>query len=92
MLYPSGKLDRLPGKSLQNLEQNIDLTKVKLVRAEKLIDGLGGEKDRWTEMTHSLDSTYDNIVGDVLVSSGVVAYLAPFTPKYRQVSFHFLLL
>uniref|UniRef100_H2YSE4 AAA+ ATPase domain-containing protein n=1 Tax=Ciona savignyi TaxID=51511 RepID=H2YSE4_CIOSA len=66
------------------LEDNIELTKVKLIRAEKLISGLGGEKERWTEMTHSLHNTYHNIVGDVLLSSAVVAYLPPFTPLYRQ--------
>nr|XP_039250666.1 dynein heavy chain 3, axonemal-like [Styela clava] len=75
-------LEKLAEK--ESLENNIELTKVKLVRAEKLISGLGGEKTRWTEMTHSLESTYFNIVGDVLLSSGIVAYLAPFTPKYRQ--------
>lgn len=30
------------------LEDNIALTKVKIERAEKLISGLGGEKERWT--------------------------------------------
>ena len=33
---------------LQDLENNIQMTKVKIVRAEKLISGLGGEKERWT--------------------------------------------
>jgi len=62
------------------------MTKIKLIRAEKLINGLGGEKERWTNMTHTLNSTYHNIVGDVLLSSSVVAYLPPFTPLYRQAS------
>ena len=31
------------------LEAQIDLCSKKLVRAEKLIGGLGGEKDRWSE-------------------------------------------
>ncbi len=33
-----------------NLEDNIELTKVKIIRAEKLISGLGGEKERWTQV------------------------------------------
>jgi len=33
----------------------------------------------------TLSSTYDNIVGDVLLSASVVAYLGPFTLAYRQV-------
>ena len=32
----------------QKLEHNIDLCSKKLDRAEKLIGGLGGEKDRWS--------------------------------------------
>ena len=39
---------------LQNLEENIELTKVKIERAEKLISGLGGEKDRWTNVSRPL--------------------------------------
>ena len=35
---------------LQDLETNIKMTKVKIVRAEKLISGLGGEKERWTQV------------------------------------------
>jgi len=36
---------------LQSLEDNIALTKIKIERAEKLISGLGGEKDRWTKVS-----------------------------------------
>ena len=64
----------------------------KLDRAEKLIGGLGGEKDRWTEAARVLGEKYDRITGDVLLSSGVVAYLGPFTVDFRNVSSHFTLL
>ena len=70
----------------QELEEEIEETKLKLIRAEKLINGLGGEKVQWTELVQNLDETYDNIISDVLLSSSVVAYLAPFTPLYREVS------
>ena len=59
----------------------------KLVRAEKLIGGLGGEKMRWTEAAARLQTIYHNLSGDVLISSGVMAYLGPFTMAFRQVSF-----
>nr|XP_054750956.1 dynein axonemal heavy chain 3-like isoform X12 [Lytechinus pictus] len=68
----------------KDLEDNIELTKLKLIRAEKLIAGLGGEKDRWLQLTEELSETYINIVGDVLLSAGVVAYLGPFTLSFRQ--------
>jgi len=59
---------------------------IKISRAEKLISGLGGEKVRWTQNVKDLSETYDNIVGDVLLSAGVVAYLGPFEMAYRNVS------
>lgn len=70
----------------KDLENKIDLCSKKLDRAEKLIGGLGGEKDRWTEAAEILGQMYENITGDVLLSSGVVAYLGAFTVDYRQVS------
>ena len=62
----------------------------KLVRAEQLIGGLGGEKDRWSKSDHDLGVTYENLSGDVLISSGVVAYLGAFTSNYRQVKYDFV--
>ena len=38
----------------ENLEANIDLCTKKLDRAEKLIGGLGGEKDRWGQAAEEL--------------------------------------
>jgi dynein heavy chain len=58
---------------------------LKLERAERLIHGLGGEKARWTAQIGDLTHTYDNIVGDVLLSSAIIAYLGAFTFDYRQV-------
>ena len=55
----------------------------KLERAEKLMGGLGGEKVRWGEISVELGPKYLNLLGDVLVSSGVIAYLGPFTIPYR---------
>ena len=76
----------------KELEHNIMICEQKLDRAEKLIGGLGGEKDRWTEAARVLGEKYDRITGDVLLSSGVVAYLGPFTVDFRNVSSHFTLL
>ena len=84
-----------------SLEQNIDLCSKKLDRAEKLIGGLGGEKERWGEAARVLGERYTkqnptafncnvfrylNITGDVLLSAGVVAYLGAFTVDFRNVS------
>ncbi|XP_071807320.1 dynein axonemal heavy chain 12-like isoform X1 [Asterias amurensis] len=67
----------------EQLEQQVDLCAKKLVRAEKLIGGLGGEKDRWTTAAAQLQNIYDNLMGDVLISSGVIAYLGAFTSAFR---------
>ena len=55
----------------------------KLVRAKELIDGLGGEQTRWTEKGE-LSEEYTNLTGNVLVSSGLMAYLGPFTSEFRD--------
>ncbi|TPX32092.1 hypothetical protein SmJEL517_g04759 [Synchytrium microbalum] len=67
-----------------DLERQVDLCGKKLDRAEKLIGGLGGEKDRWSDAAKSLQTVYTNLTGDVLLSSGVIAYLGAFTSAYRQ--------
>jgi dynein heavy chain len=56
----------------------------KLERAEKLINGLGGEKDRWIQASNRLGIRYTNITGDVLIASGVVSYMGPFTAVFRD--------
>lgn len=55
----------------------------KLIRAEKLINGLGGEKDRWLTVAANLQDSYNTLPGDILISCGMIAYLGPFTTSYR---------
>ncbi len=56
-----------------------------LHRAEQLIGGLGGEKDRWGKAALDLGNQYNNLTGDILCAAGVVAYLGAFTSAFRQV-------
>ncbi|XP_025270954.1 dynein heavy chain 7, axonemal [Camponotus floridanus] len=56
----------------------------KLRRAEELIGGLGGEYTRWSETAKLLGERYHKLTGDILIGSGVVAYLGVFTMQYRQ--------
>ncbi|XP_025904004.1 dynein heavy chain 7, axonemal [Nothoprocta perdicaria] len=67
-----------------DLENQVDLCSKKLQRAEQLIGGLGGEKTRWSETALELGRQYINLTGDILISSGIVAYLGAFTSNYRQ--------
>ena len=41
---------------------------------------------RWGAAAKSLAIKYTNLTGDILVSSGTVAYLGAFTSAYRQVN------
>lgn len=45
----------------------------------QLIGGLGDEKVRWQEAVQMFDGQVINIIGDVMISSGVIAYLGAFT-------------
>ncbi|KAI8996174.1 dynein heavy chain and region D6 of dynein motor-domain-containing protein [Gaertneriomyces semiglobifer] len=68
----------------ERLEKEVKSCEEQLERAQTLLGGLGGEKQRWTEVVKSLDITLYNLPGDILLSAGVVAYLGPFTKLYRQ--------
>ena len=39
---------------------------------------------RWTEVAKKLGDDYTNLTGDVLLSSGFIAYLGAFTAHYRD--------
>ncbi|KAG1714033.1 Dynein heavy chain 3, axonemal [Nymphon striatum] len=70
----------------KDLEESINTCSEKLSRAEILINGLGGEKERWNSISKSLKTSYDNALGDVLISAAMVVYLGPFPTNYRQVT------
>ncbi|XP_018322727.1 dynein heavy chain 3, axonemal isoform X2 [Agrilus planipennis] len=70
-------------KNKKDLEDEILLCSQKLERAEKLIGGLGGEKTRWSETAAYLHNLLGKVIGDVLLSAGVVAYLGAFTVDFR---------
>ncbi|XP_054015460.1 dynein axonemal heavy chain 3-like [Hylaeus anthracinus] len=68
----------------KKLEDQIAYCMQKLERAEKLLGGLSGEKNRWSNTAVALGESLYNVIGDVLLSSGVVAYLGAFTIEYRN--------
>ncbi|XP_055373574.1 dynein axonemal heavy chain 3 [Condylostylus longicornis] len=67
----------------KGLEDEIDNCEKKLNRAEKLLGGLGGEKTRWSESANRLHKSLHNVVGDVLLAAGCIAYLGFFPTEYR---------
>ncbi|CAG9767321.1 unnamed protein product [Ceutorhynchus assimilis] len=71
-------------KKKKELEDQIYVCSQKLDRASKLIESLGGEKARWLETAEALELLLNNVIGDVLLSAGAIAYLGAFTVDYRR--------
>lgn len=66
------------------LESEVELCAQKLERAEKLIGGLGGERERWAVAAEELGTRFDLLTGDMLLSAGLITYLGAFTATYRD--------
>ena len=67
----------------QELKEQYEDTSSKLDRALKLVKGLAGEKVRYLEESERLGGKFANLLGDVVMASGQIAYLGPFTSGYR---------
>nr|XP_034195921.1 dynein heavy chain 7, axonemal-like isoform X1 [Osmia lignaria] len=69
--------------AFQTMSDKVTDCETKLKRAEDLIGGLGGEYTRWSRTAVVLGERYHRLTGDVVIASGVVAYLGPFTMPFR---------
>lgn len=74
------KKAELEGQALKTTDQ--------LKRAEQLIGGLGDERERWQESADRLAKDLKNLVGNVMLASGCLAYLGPFTRFALPAIFH----
>ncbi|KAH6589529.1 hypothetical protein BASA61_005592 [Batrachochytrium salamandrivorans] len=68
----------------EELSRKVEECNIKLSRAGKLISGLSGERQRWALAVDQFDMRIGNIIGDILLSSGAIAYIGPFTAEYRN--------
>ena len=68
----------------EDLEAKVNKCKIQLSRAEKLITELGGEKESWKKKATDFRVDSKTIVGDCILSSGIVAYLGAFPILYRD--------
>ena len=68
----------------KKLTEDIDECNKRLVRAEKMIGGLEGERTRWTETVANLSIQKDMLIGDCLIASGMISYAGPFTADFRE--------
>lgn len=69
---------------VQDLEDRAADCEARLIKAKSLIAGLGGQKVAWKTKSEELAVVYTNLTGDVLISSGLIAYLGAFTARFRQ--------
>lgn len=53
------------------------------MRAEKLVSGLASEAERWKVNASLLEEDLRNLVGNIMIAAGSIAYLGPFTYNYR---------
>ncbi len=80
---------RMTTDKMQYLEREVDLCGKKLIRAQKLISGLGGEKQRWTQAAEDLQKINDSLLGSTFFQNNSCFTIQAF--KLFQVMFCFRL-
>jgi len=58
--------------------------KRKMTLASDLINGLGGERERWTEQSKTFKSSIIRLTGDGVLLTGFLSYTGPFNQEYRS--------
>ena len=69
---------------LDTLQSEAALMTKRLNAASKLIDGLTGERTRWSADVQSLGQQGVKLVGDCLLGSSFLSYVGAFTTDYRR--------
>ncbi|KAK0178414.1 hypothetical protein PV328_002364 [Microctonus aethiopoides] len=67
----------------QHLTEAANVCLRKMTAATALINGLGGEKIRWTEQSGEFKIQLGKLVGDVLLATGFLSYCGPYNQQYR---------
>ncbi|KFG51661.1 putative dynein heavy chain [Toxoplasma gondii p89] len=68
----------------EELKKQFDECSLRLQVAERLINDLAGENTRWKASFHELKLRIQTLLGELLVTSAVIAYSGVFPAAYRQ--------
>ncbi|XP_053396215.1 dynein axonemal heavy chain 5-like isoform X3 [Mercenaria mercenaria] len=68
----------------QALLDDAEACRRKMNNATALIDGLGGERVRWTAASKGFEAQIQRLVGDVLLCTGFLSYCGPFNQEFRS--------
>ena len=67
----------------EDLLKQAEDTKKWLTNAERLNGAVGSERDRWAKIVVTLKKGMHTLLGNMIVSSGIIAYAGPFVSKNR---------
>ena len=70
---------------LNELRLKEEKLRKQLERAIILVESLSGERERWIETVANLDTQFEKLPGDCLISTAFISYLGPFDTKYREI-------
>ena len=68
----------------EKLRVQSEQTELKLVRAEKLVSGLAGERDRWEKSIKKYEDALRYLPGDCLLAAAFMSYTGAFNSSYRN--------
>jgi dynein heavy chain len=65
------------------LRDEAESLEMKLDRADKLVGGLAGERERWEISVGQFDISIENVIGDAMIAAAFGSYCGPFDSDYR---------
>jgi len=68
----------------KKIEDGAMMLQRKMEQASKLINGLSGERIRWTEDSANFADTKRRLVGDCAVACAFISYCGPFNQEFRK--------